>query len=56
MPVELPEGAAVGQLVEHLQLPTDQIKIIFVNGIVRGKEHVLGDGDEVGVFPPVGGG
>jgi molybdopterin synthase sulfur carrier subunit len=56
MPVELPEGATVGDLVVHLRLPADQVKVVFVDGIVRGAEHVLSDGDEVGVFPPVGGG
>ncbi len=31
-------------------------RVIFVNGVVRGDEHRLADGDEVGLFPPVGGG
>ncbi len=56
MPVELPDGATVGQLIEHLRLPADEVKVTFVNGIVRGEEHALSDGDKVGVFPPVGGG
>jgi len=56
MPVELPDGATVGQLIEHLRLPAGEVKVIFVNGIVRGEEHALSDGDKVGVFPPVGGG
>ncbi|RLC61465.1 MAG: MoaD/ThiS family protein [Chloroflexi bacterium] len=56
MAVELPDGATVGQLIEHLRLPAREIKVVFVNGVVRKEEHVLNDGDEVGVFPPVGGG
>jgi len=56
MPVELPNGATIGQLIEHLHLPADEIKVIFVNSIVRGEEYALSDGDEIGVFPPVGGG
>ena len=56
IPVELPEGATVGQLVEHLHLPVAEIKVVFVNGIVRKERHVLNEGDEVGIFPPVGGG
>jgi len=56
MPVELPDEATVGQLIEHLHLPADQVKVIFVNGIVREKEHALDEGDVVGIFPPVGGG
>ena len=56
MPVELPEGTGVGQLLKHLRLPTDQVKVVFVNGIVRDRDHTLVDGDEIGIFPSVGGG
>jgi molybdopterin synthase sulfur carrier subunit len=56
MPVELPEGTTVGQMLDHLRLPADEVKVVFVNNVVRGGEHVLSDGDEAGVFPPVGGG
>ncbi len=56
MEVELPDGATVGQLMERLGLPADQVKVVFVNGVVRGEDHPLADGDEVGIFPPVGGG
>ncbi len=56
MEVELPAGADVETLVERLRLPPDQVKIVFVNGIVRQAAHTLSDGDEVGIFPPVGGG
>lgn len=55
-PVELPTDATVGQLVEHLGLPPEQVKIVFVNGLIRPRDHVLADGDELGIFPPVGGG
>ena len=56
MEVELPDGATVGQLVDHLRLPAGQVKVVFVNSITREKNHPLADGDEVGIFPPVGGG
>ncbi len=56
MPVELEKGTAIGQLIMHLKLPSDEVKIVFVNGIVRDRGHTLEDGDEVGVFPSVGGG
>jgi molybdopterin synthase sulfur carrier subunit len=56
MPVELPEGATVGDLVEYLNLPANQVKVVFVNHVIRGAEHPLADGDELGIFPPVGGG
>jgi molybdopterin converting factor small subunit len=56
MAVELPEGTTAGQLLEHLQIPHDQVKIVFVNNVIRDRDHLLAGGDEVGVFPPVGGG
>ena len=56
MPVELPDGATIGQLIKSLRLPANEVKVVFVNGIVRGGEYALNDGDEVGVFPAVGGG
>jgi molybdopterin converting factor small subunit len=56
MAVELPEGTTAGRLLTHLQIPGDQVKIVFVNHIIRDRDHLLVDGDQVGVFPPVGGG
>lgn len=56
MTVELPEDATIGQLLEELDLPEEEIHVIFVNGIVRKEGHSLSDGDEIGIFPPVGGG
>ena len=56
MDVELEAGATIGELITQLRLPAEQVKVVFVNGIVQKREHVLNAGDEVGVFPPVGGG
>jgi molybdopterin synthase sulfur carrier subunit len=56
MAVELPEGATVGQLLAHLHIPDDQVKIVFVNHVIRDRDHLLAQDDAVGVFPPVGGG
>ena len=55
-PVELPEGATVADLIQALGLPQGEVKVVFVNALFREPEHVLDDGDEVGIFPPVGGG
>ncbi len=56
MAVELPEGATVGQLLAHLRIPDDQVKIVFVNHVIRDRDHPLAQDDAVGIFPPVGGG
>ena len=55
-PVELPDGTTVQGLIQHLELPEEQVKIVFVNALFRQMDHVLADGDELGVFPAVGGG
>ncbi len=56
MKVELPEGATLGDLIRRLNLPPDVVRVAFVNGIARDEAYVLAAGDEVGLFPPVGGG
>jgi molybdopterin converting factor small subunit len=55
-PVELPDGASVDDLIHQLELPDKEVKLVFVNGIVRDRYRALADGDQLGIFPPVGGG
>ena len=54
--IDLPEGSTLADLVDHLGLPQEKVRVTFVNGRVRPRDHVLAAGDEVGIFPPVGGG
>lgn len=54
--IELPENATLQQLIEQLNIPAQETKVMFVNGIIREFEFTLKDGDEVGIFPPIGGG
>lgn len=54
--VELPEGSTLADLVDHLALPREKVRVIFVNGRARQLDDRLITGDEVGMFPPVGGG
>ena len=56
MAVELPKGTTVAGMIDHLRLPADEVKVVFVNNLIQKEEHRLADGDRVGVFPPVGGG
>jgi len=56
LPMELPEGSTVGQLIARLGIPTRVVKNIFVNHRQQGPEYVLQNGDEVAIFPPVAGG
>ena len=54
--IELPEGATVADLIAKLELPEDEIKVTFVNGRACPRDRELEPGDEVGIFPPIGGG
>ncbi len=54
--LEVPEGSTLAHLIEQLALPRAEIKAIFVNGRVCPLDHLLQPGDEIGIFPPVGGG
>jgi molybdopterin synthase sulfur carrier subunit len=60
--VEVSEGTTVGSLVSTLgNLHAELIDLrdivnVSVNLAHAGPDHVLRDGDEVGIFPPVSGG
>lgn len=54
--VELPDQTTVQDLVDRMNIPGDEVKLIFINGRRCELSAVLADGDRVGIFPPVGGG
>ncbi len=54
--VELPPGSKVSDLALRLRLPEAEQKLFFVNGRSEGPDRELKEDDEIGVFPPVGGG
>ncbi|MBN1876443.1 MAG: MoaD/ThiS family protein [Anaerolineae bacterium] len=54
--VELPEKSTLADIVKYLQIRANEVKVMFVNGRARAELYRLQDGDEVGIFPPVGGG
>ena len=55
--LSVPDGTTVDALIEkELGIPGTVVKQVFVNGAVRRGCHTLGDGDRVGIFPPIAGG
>ncbi len=54
--IDVPEGATITDLIKKLRLPAEEIKVVFVNGRARPFDWQLNPGDEVGIFPPIGGG
>jgi molybdopterin converting factor small subunit len=52
----LPEDSSLADLVADLELPCDQVKVIFVNGRAQDLDYRPAPGDQLGIFPPIGGG
>jgi molybdopterin synthase sulfur carrier subunit len=52
----LTETPSVGAAVERLGLEPGATGIVLVNGVHAGGDRVLAPGDEVSLFPPLGGG
>ncbi len=49
-------GTTAAQLMRELAIPEDAVTLVFVNGRHRSADLPLNEGDEVGLFPPIGGG
>ncbi len=54
--VEARDGATVSSLIEMLAIPVTQVTLIFINGRHASGDSILSEGDEIALFPPVGGG
>ena len=55
--LELAEGTSIKDALEGLEVPTDRVHVVSVNGdFHRDLERGLHDGDELTVVPPVSGG
>jgi sulfur carrier protein ThiS len=54
--VEMAEGATVGDLISHLELPLGKIGMVSMDGRLVGKSATLAPGALVKVFHPVFGG
>ena len=54
--VELPEGTTIDDVVRSLKLPGTIRLLRIVNGEHRPTDHVLKDGDDLALFPPIAGG
>ena len=54
--VELAEAITLRDLLGQLKIPAEEAKITFVNGIIQDLDYVIKNEDEIGIFPPIGGG
>jgi len=50
--VEIAPGDTPGTLLKRLEIPEEQVEVVFINGRVEKKSHPLQDGDRVAFVPP----
>ncbi len=54
--VQVPEGTTVGQIVAALGIPPGTVRKAFSRARSVEDDHVLADGDDLALFPPIAGG
>ncbi|MBU1171498.1 MAG: MoaD/ThiS family protein [Proteobacteria bacterium] len=54
--MDLPSLITVGDLVDRLGIPRQEIKLIFLNGVHAHLDSKVNENDRLGLFPPIGGG
>ncbi len=54
--LDLPDGSDVHKLFERLNLDRKNGLLTFINGRAQHRDYKLKEGDEIGLFPPIGGG
>jgi sulfur-carrier protein len=55
-PVELPDGSRLSDLLSTLHMPAEEVKQVFVKSRRQEPDYLLANGEEVAIFPPIGGG
>ncbi len=53
---ELPEDSTLQDLVKLLNIPAEEAKVTFINGTIQSMDWIIQPADEIGIFPPIGGG
>ena len=54
--MELDDKAKLGDLIDKLKIPREELGIIMVNGKWEKESYLPKDGDRIGMFSLVGGG
>ena len=54
--LELHDGTSISELIKILKIDEKDAAIIFINGIHGDMNSVIKEGDDVAIFPPIGGG
>lgn len=54
--IEMEDGSPVGDLLDRIGIPPDEVAIILVDGRHATREQALHDGETVSLFPAIAGG
>ena len=54
--ITLDNEAKLGDLLDKLKLPRQEVNLLMVNGNWQKESYLLQDGDRIGFFPLIGGG
>ncbi len=54
--LEIQPGQSVGDVLDRLGVPREQTRIVFVNSRAASLSDALSGGEQIGVFPAIGGG
>lgn len=50
------KGCTVTSLLESLKIPPEEAKLVFINSVRAEPETIICGGEQISIFPPVGGG
>ena len=60
MPLDVPDGSVISQVIEPFGLPPKLVHLVLVNGVYVAPEQrlsrVLEEGDVLAIWPPIAGG
>ena len=54
--IEFDDKAKLGNLLDKLKLPREEVNVLMVNGKWEKENYLLQNGDRIGLFPLIGGG
>ena len=54
--ISLDNETKLGDLLDKLKIPRQEIGVLMVNGSWQKESYLLKDGDRIGIFPLIGGG
>ncbi len=54
--IKVAQGSTIKDILSSFTIDENLAKIIFVNGVHKGLDHILQENDLLVVFPPIGGG